>query len=334
MLKSVIIGCGLIAQSHVQAISNISGVELVAVSDIQKEKADLLAQQYSCQSYKDSKLMLDEMKPDFAVICVPTFLHKDYVKMCADRGVHVLCEKPLERSVEACEELVNIVKKSRIIFMTAQVVRFWSGYVDIKKMFDDGEIGDIYMMHFRRVSSRAGTYGQWLFVPELGGGAMHDMLVHDVDFLRYLAGPFDRCFSNAVKDDTGCYNNVMANIIHKNGIRAVAEVSFTMQTGYPFSFSVSIIGTKATVEYSYSAGATIAERASSASKMKIWKKDLGLTVAEIEDYDAYQKQMDYFVNCVRTNTQPTIITPDESLEVIKMIDAIHKSADEEKIIAL
>ena len=126
----------------------------------------------------------------------------------------------------------------------------------------------------------------------------------------------------------------MANIIHKNGIQALAEVSFTMQTGYPFSFSVSIVGTKATVEYSYSAGATIADRKNSKSEMNIWRKNVGLEVKNIELYDAYKRQMEYFLNCVKENKQPEIITPEQSLEVITMIKALHRSADTGKIVEI
>lgn len=333
-MKVVIIGCGLIARSHAQALSEINGAELVGVCDQRIEAAQSIANEYKCRSYNDATDLLVDMKPDAAVICVPTYYHNHYVKLCAKHGIHVLCEKPLERTVEACVDLVNTVKTSNIVFMTAQVVRFWAGYVDIKEMLDNDEIGNIYMMHLRRVSSKAGQYGQWLFKPELGGGAMYDMLVHDVDFLRYAAGPFEKCYANATKDETQCYNNVMANIIHKNGIHAVAEVSFTMQTGYPFSFSVNIVGTKATVEYNYSAGATIADRANSKSEMKIWRKDIGLEVKQIKTYDAYKRQMEYFLDCVKENKQPEIITPEQSLEVITMIDALHRSAEAGKIIEI
>ena len=333
-MKFVLIGCGLIAASHAEAIGRMKDAKLLAVCDIKDEAADQLAEKCRCRVYTDVELMLDEIQPDAAVICVPTFVHEIYVSMCAKRKIHVLCEKPLERNPLNCRKLIEGVKEAGIIFMTAQVVRFWAGYVDIKKMFESGELGQIYMMHLRRVSSRAGQYGQWLFQPDLGGGAMHDMLVHDVDYLRYVAGPFERCYANAVKDETGCYNNVMANIIHKNGIHAVAEVSFTMQTGYPFSFSVHIVGTEATVEYSYSAGATIADRSGSRCETKIWRKNKGLEEYPVEEYDAYQKQLEYFVECIREGRQPEVITPEQSYEVISMIDAIHRSADSGEIIVL
>ncbi len=326
-MNIVLIGCGLIAASHAEAIRAIDGAVLAGACDSNPEAASRIAAEYGCPAFGDAAEMLDRVKPDIAVICVPTFVHGEYVKLCAGRKVHVLCEKPLERTVEACASLLESVKSAGIVFMTAQVVRFWSGYVEIKEMYDRGELGEVYMMHLRRVSSRAGQYGQWLFNPDLGGGAMHDMLVHDVDFLRYFAGPFQSCYANAVKDDTGCYNNVMANIIHKNKVHAVAEVSFTMQTGYPFSFSVHIVGTKATVEYSYAAGATIADRSSSRTEMKIWRQNTGLEEVALQPYDAYKRQMEHFLACVAEKRMPCLVTPEESYDVIRMIDSLHISAD-------
>lgn len=333
-MKLVLIGCGLIAASHVQAIQKMEGARLAAVCDTNAAAAERLAAECGCPAYQDAARMLQEIKPEACIICVPTFLHEEYTKLCALQGVHVLCEKPLERSVEACGRLLEAVQNAGIVFMTAQVVRFWSGYAEIKDMVERGEVGTIYMAHLRRVSSRAGQYGQWLFNPSLGGGAMHDMLVHDIDFLRYLAGPFASCYANAVKDETGCYNNVMANVVHCNGMHAVAEVSFTMQTAYPFSFSLHLVGTKATVEYSYSAGATIADRSGSKAELKVWEKDKGLKEIPLNGYDAYERQMRYFLDCVKHHTAPEIITPQQSYEVIEMIDALHRSADTGEIIRL
>ncbi len=331
-MKIVLIGCGLIADSHAGAVRSLEGARLVGACDEKSEAAERIARENGCPAYRDAAAMLEETKPDAAVICVPTFVHGHYAKLCAAKKVAILCEKPLERSAAACRSLLEAVRASGVVFMTAQVVRFWSGYVEIKEMFDRGEIGDVYMMRLRRVSSRAGQYGAWLFDPNLGGGAMHDMMVHDIDYLRYVAGPFASCYANAVKDETGCYNNVMANIIHRNGIHAVAETSFTMQTGYPFSFSVNIVGTKATVEYSYSAGATIADRSGSKTELKIWRKDSGPTTAALTPYDAYQRQMRYFLDCVRNRRQPEVITPEESYDVISLIDALHHSADTGEIV--
>lgn len=326
MVNVVIIGFGRIAQNHIAAISALCDVRLVGICSKSAEKVNNACKESDCKGYTDAEKMLTELKPDAAIICVPTNIHEEYVKLCAKFGVAVLCEKPLTRTTGACKRVVDAVKESGIIFMTAQVVRFWPGYVEIKKMIDKKEFGDIYMIRFRRVTSRDDAVAQWLNMPKLGGGAIHDMLVHDIDYLRYIAGPFERCFANATKDESGCYNNVMANVVCKNGIHALAEASFTMQTGYPFSFSISITGNEATLEYSYHAGIRIADTDEAESSMKIWRKGTGLEILNIKEEDAFVRQMKYFTDCVRDKKKPDLITPDESYEVILAIDALHESA--------
>ena len=331
MYKIVIIGCGLIAMSHVNAIKAIDEATLVGVCDVVEASAKRLGEACNVPAYTDCEAMLQQVRPDVAIIAVPTYYHKGYAQLCAKYRVNVLCEKPLERTIPDSQELIRSVEDADIVFMTAQVVRFWPGYVQIKKMVENGEVGQIYMAHLRRASSKAGQYGAWLFKPELGGGAMHDMLVHDVDFLRYLCGPFESCYANAAKDETGCYNHVMANILHKNGIHAVAEATMTMQTGYPFSFFILLSGSEATVEYRFSAGATIAERGGSECSFKIWRKDKGLETVEIDNYDVYEAQLRYFLDCCARHEQPQVVPHQDSLDVIRMIDHIHQSADTGRI---
>ena len=323
----VIFGCGRIARSHADAVRQLDGVEIIGVCDHKQENADRFASELgNCAAYADPDRCLAELHPDAAVICTPTFTHTEYVTVCARHGVAVLCEKPLERTTGACRRLLDEVAKSDILFMTAQVVRFWPGYVELKERIDSGEFGQIYMIRFRRVTSREDSAAGWLNVPRLGGGAIHDMLVHDVDYLRYIAGPFESGYANAIKDDSGCYNNVMANIQCKNGVRAMAEASFTMQTGYPFSFSVSVNGEKATLEYEYHAGVRIADTDCAEGRMRIWRQGTGLEEIPIGNGDGFVRQMKYFTDCVRAGEKPKLITPEQSYEVIFMVDALHESA--------
>lgn len=334
MVRIVIIGCGRIARSHIGAIRTLDDVRIVGLFDHAPAKAVGLAEELGCGIYDDMEKMLNEQHPDAAVICVPTFAHEEYVKICASHGVAVLCEKPLARTPGACARILDAVREAGIVFMTAQVVRFWPGYVEIKRMIDRNEFGKILMIRFRRVTSRDDAIAKWLNMPRLGGGAIHDMLVHDADFLRYICGPFDRCYANATKDESGCYNNVMANIICKNGTHAMAEASFTMQTGYPFSFSVSVIGSEATLEYDYHAGIRIADTDEAESNLRIWRKGTGLEVLPVENADAFARQMRYFADCVSEGRQPEIITPEQTREVILLIDALHESAHTGSVIRL
>ena len=94
---------------------------------------------------------------------------------------------------------------------------------------------------------------------------------------------------------------------------------------------ILLSGSEATVEYRFSAGATIAERGGSECSFKIWRKDKGLETVEIDNYDAYEAQLRYFLDCCARHEQPQVVPHQDSLDVIRMIDHIHQSADTGRI---
>jgi predicted dehydrogenase len=333
MHKIAIIGAGMISNSHAKAISNIADAELIAVCDIKESSAKNLALKNGCVFYTDIETMLKkENDIEIVIIAVPTFLHNEVVSKCAKYKKHILCEKPLELTVKKTENLLESVHDANVIFMTAQVVRFWTGYVEIKKMYDSGEIGEVFLAYATRCSQMQSWGNTWLVNPELGQGAILDMHVHDIDYLRYLLGPIDHAYCAAKKDETECFNSAFSTIAFKNGAKSVAQTSFNMQDGYPFTMTLQIIGTLATVEMKYCAGFNIGERDSIASELRIFKKGSEPIVKKLELYDGYTRQLEYFLNCVKKNSQPGKVPHDQNLEVIKAACAIRESAETEKIV--
>ena len=114
-------------------------------------------------------------------------------------------------SEQGARRVQRVVAETGIPYMTAQVVRFWTGYADIKRLIDSGEVGDITQSYFSRCSQIQRWDNDWMFDPVTGGGALHDMMVHDVDFMNYLFGAAESAYALASKDETRCYNNVFAS---------------------------------------------------------------------------------------------------------------------------
>jgi predicted dehydrogenase len=333
MHKIAIIGAGMISYSHANAISNLSNAELIAVCDINEKSAKKLGAENDCPYYTNVETMLDlEKEIEIVIITVPTFLHEEIVSLCSKYKKQILCEKPLELTVDKTKKLLNSVHDAGVIFMTAQVVRFWTGYTQIKRMYDTGELGDVYLAYATRCSVMQSWGNTWLVDPNLGQGAILDMHVHDIDYLRHLLGPVDYVFCAANKDSTQCYNSAFSTICFKNGAKSVAQTSFNMQDNYPFTMSLQIIGTLATVEMKYSAGTNIGQRDSIDSEIRIFKKGAQPIIETLDLYDGYTKQLAYFLDCVDKNIQPERVPHDENLEVIKIACAIRHSAQtEEKI---
>jgi predicted dehydrogenase len=329
-----IIGAGLVSWSHAESIRNIDNACLKAVADILEEPGRALAKEFECDYYQDAEEMLKRADIQIVIIAIPTFLHEKYVTLCAQYGKHVLCEKPIEMTVEATKRMLDNVEKSGIIFMIGQVVRFWGGYTEIKKLYESGELGKVYMAYASRCSEIPKWGSKWMLDPEKGGGAIQELHVHDIDFLRYVFGEIDYVYCLANKDDTGCWNHAMSSIAFKSGEKAVAEAAYTMSSGYPFTMFFKAAGTKGTVEFYYKAGYNIGERDASSSELRIFRNNMEPVIMKIEQHDPYEDQFRYFLTCVEEGKQPERIPHHENLDVIQALVALRESADTGLIIHL
>jgi predicted dehydrogenase len=291
------------------------------------EKARQAGEKAGCPAFTDCREMLERMPEiDVCLIATPTYTHADLIEMCASYGKPTLCEKPLTMRPADADRILSVVGKTGIPCMTAQVVRFWTGYTRLKRMMADGEFGTIHMSYFSRCSERQTWGNNWLFDPEKGGGAMFDMMVHDVDFMLYLYGPAKKVYTLASRDDTLCYANVFASMEFESGALGVAETSFTMRSGYPFTMYAKIMGEKATAEFTYRAGYDINQRDGALCALDIYRDGQPPERLKPDQYDAYAAEIAYFLECLDRGVKPEVITPEESREVVRTVNAIERSA--------
>jgi len=329
MTKVAIVGAGAVAGLHAKAVASLDGVTLCAVSDPLPGKADALAAAHGATTYRELDDMLDREEIDVVILSLPTFLHAEYVERCAARGINILCEKPIEMSLEDARKVVASAENHGVALMVAQVVRFWPGYVDLKRMYDAGELGDVLMASFSR-SSTVPARGGWIIDPDKGRGAIQDMHIHDIDFASYLFGPAERVYSHAVRDYTGCFDHVVSNVTFRNGIKAVAEAAFTPKNTYPFSTSFRVCGTDATAEYSYRAspGNTTANVQ---AQLQVFRQDSPVENVVVADYDPYARQLEYFVDRATKKLPIDVVPLADSLRSISLLDAVRASAASERI---
>jgi predicted dehydrogenase len=332
MQKIAIIGAGFIGGAHAAACSNSKILDLVAVCDVNEKASKELADKLNIPHFTDAEKMLKEADIDIVDICVPTFLHKENVILAAKYGKHVICEKPVTLTLEDMDEMMAAVKKAGVKFMVAQVLRFWPEYVEIKKMYDNGDFGDVKMVYANRLAQHP-NWSEWHKDPKNSGGGLFDLHLHDIDEVHHMFGPVDSVYAVGWRSDTGCYNHVISSLKFKNGVRAVVEGAFDMTENYPFTMSFRIVGETRTAEYTMTAGFNLEDVASSRRDLYVFENGKTPNKVEIDlNLDAYQAELDYFADCVENNQMPKIITPEESREVLKIIIAIQKSIETGQVV--
>ena len=333
MLKAGIAGSGFIGSAHAAAYSGINGVELAAIADVNEAAGKKAAEENDCRFYNDFDQMLKNEDIDIVDICLPTFLHEKYVIKALEAGKHVICEKPFALRIEEAENMVKTARSAGVRFMIAQVIRFWPEYVKARELYRQGTFGTVKMVHACRLAQHP-DWTTWHRDVEKSGGGLFDLHIHDIDYMCFLFGDVERVYAVGEKDENNCWNHVFTTLEFKNGVSAAVEGAFEMTKDYPFTMSMRINGTEATFEYLFSAGFNLENTDEARRSAVLFSNGSSPRVLEIDPYDAYTKELEYFTGCVRDGVEVSEALPENSLYVLKVIHAARESLESGKVIRL
>lgn len=174
MLKTVIVGVGIMGQNHARVLSEIS--TLVAVCDINERQGKKVARKYGAEYFKDYRNL--SKRVDAAIIAVPTYLHEKVAVDILSQGIDILVEKPLSDSTKSCLRIVNYAKKMNRILAVGQIERFNPAVRKAKELIDSKEWGEVISISARRFSNYPSRIRDV--------GVIFDLSIHDIDIIRYL----------------------------------------------------------------------------------------------------------------------------------------------------
>ncbi|MGO4544164.1 Gfo/Idh/MocA family protein [Paenibacillus sp. 2TAB23] len=182
-----LIGCGAMGKVYVDRLMRIKGVRVAAVCHPEWAKAAALAELPQAKIYESFSEMI--ARPDIDIICVtlPTYLHKEYVRMALEAGKHVICEKPLTLTEEDCWELIETSRAKGVKLCVAHVVRFFPEYKDARLRLHSGEVGAVKSVRTTRASLMPAE-NSWFLDKRKSGGVVFDLMIHDIDYVLWLLG--------------------------------------------------------------------------------------------------------------------------------------------------
>lgn len=145
----VLIGCGYIGEDHLSQIYYQENVHVVAVVDVDLERARFLARKYGVEEFgTDYKSYLTREDVDVVIIATYVDSHLPIMKACVEAGKHVLCEKPVASNREDGEEFFRVAEKADVNVLVGHILRYNKSYCKIKEMIDQGVIGQLRFIHF------------------------------------------------------------------------------------------------------------------------------------------------------------------------------------------
>jgi predicted dehydrogenase len=191
-VRAAIIGIGAIARLHARALADIPGVELVAATCRTEDKGRAFAAEFGCAWHADTARMLRREKPDFVTVATPSGAHLESVLAAARRGVHVICEKPLEITLKRIDRMLAAVGKAGITFGAIFPQRFNPVLTTVHAAAAAGRFGSLAIAASYVPWWRDDAYygpGRWQGTKALdGGGALMNQSIHGVDALQWIVG--------------------------------------------------------------------------------------------------------------------------------------------------
>jgi predicted dehydrogenase len=238
-----LIGAGGIGQVRAMALKNLDGCELTAIADVDKERAKAVAPNPRTLIFDDYQKLLADDEVDAVVVSTPPQFHEEIVIAALEAGKHVLCEKPLANTVEACRRMVETSRKTKRTLATGFNHRYFPAIQFVKQALHSGVIGELD--HIRAFAGHTGLSefsAKWMYDKKvIGGGALMDNGIHIIDLTRYLLGEVDEVFGiatcNIWKLDQS-EDNGFALMRSPHGKNAILHATWAEWKGYRFHIDV------------------------------------------------------------------------------------------------
>ena len=354
VLRIGIIGAGGIAtHCHMPAYQKMNNVKIVAICDIKPEKAKLFADSFSIPAiYEDYKEMIAKEELDAVDICTPNYLHSVMAVDALNSGLHVMCEKPDAVSVEEAVKMKEASEKNGKVLIVMRNNRFMNVSTFAKKFIDAGKMGEIYASRcgWQRRGGIPGKGGWFTTKAQSGGGPLIDLGVHMIDLTMWLMGnpkpvsvsgcTYSKFANNDVSDSVnssfgekksdGTFDVedlAMGFIRFENGACMQIEFSWASNIAKERRF-FELRGTKAGARWD-----SLDDK-----NLYIFTEEFGSTV----DYcpktagknpQHHEANLRHFVDVVLNGAEP-IFLPDQGIDMIKILNAIYKSAETGKEVIL
>jgi UDP-N-acetyl-2-amino-2-deoxyglucuronate dehydrogenase len=251
-IRLMLVGCGRISDRHFDAIESIPDLGLVAVCDEDHERARVAGERFSVPAFTSYGAMLAESDAHVAVICTPSGLHPRHGIMAAERGLHVISEKPMATRMEDADALVRACDEANVHLFVVKQNRLNPGVVLLKRAIEKGRFGRIFLANTTVRWQRPQSYydmAPWRGTWEFDGGAFMNQASHYVDMIQWLIGPVETVSARTgtlarriESEDTG-----VALLRFRNGAFGVIEVTML---AYPKNMegSITVLGEKGTVK--------------------------------------------------------------------------------------
>jgi perosamine synthetase len=311
--RVAIVGCGRIGQWHMKAYRHHPGAEVVAVADVDFDRARAMAAEVGANAYRSHSEMLASETLDAASVCSVPSTHHNITIDLLEAGVHVLCEKPLALTVAELREMLDKARTANRLLMPAFKYRFHEEIENARRLLATGSLGRI--LTFRVMfGGQLDMSGTWYVRPEVsGGGVLMDNGSHSIDLIRHLLGEIGEVTAEATNsqsygvEDTG-------KLIVRLEDGAVGTVDLSWAMAVPSRAYLEIFGEHGTIL------ADVEGMSYKFGTWKDWKRLPNQTGWE----ETFVRQAGSFLGAI-VRKHPPVVTSEDGLRTQILLEAAYES---------
>jgi predicted dehydrogenase len=330
MIRTGIAGLGFMGKMHFRCYQALKDVQVAAICDIDKARfedtagaagniagAEAPLDFTGIGLYDDFDKMLAEANLDALSVTLPTYMHKQFTLKALAAGVNVLCEKPMALTVDDGREMQAAANQSGKLLQIGHCIRFWPEYAKTKELIDSGRYGKVRAATFQRLSlTPTWSWNGWLMDPAKSGSAAVDLHIHDSDFVQYVFGMPKAVFSRTSRGPAGDADHIVTQYVYDDDCVVTAEGGWSMSPTFGFEMSFNIVLEKAAIVYD----------CTRSPAFKVCPSEGDAFTPEIASGDGYSNEIAHFIQAVRGETVPPIITPEQSVDSVRLVLAEKQSA--------
>jgi len=328
-IRCGVIGLGWFGEHHVDALKELPMAEVIAVCTRRPDRVKEVAEKYGVpKAYTNYHDLLADNDIDMVTVVTHVSDHVQPTVDALQAGKHVFLEKPMADSQEECDQIIAEVDKSDKCFMVGHICRFDTAYALAKEEIEAGHIGQILTMHARRNLAKWITESHLQKISALFGDG-----VHDLDLMFWYSGAKPK----SVYAQT---LNTRPHLPHADlgwamfrldsGAIAVIENVWCLPDNVPTAIDarMEIVGTDGAIHIDNSGNhyTVLTQKGLSYPQSTYWPKVHGLRRGYLKE------EFDYFLKCVVKGEKPTIITPQESRDVVVAMKMAELSAKENRVV--
>jgi predicted dehydrogenase len=335
-LRVAVVGCGFQGRLHLECLHNVN-VEIVAVCDVDLDRAKTQAQAWSAKPYKDYQELLERESLDLLTICTMPDTHRDIAVSAFQSGCHVLCEKPFALTADDAHEMVVAAHRAKRLLTVGFNMRYTAAAQSVAEFVRSPEFGHPVCARGWMLSETIPWWGRHYIKRVSGGGALAATAVHILDLVMWLVGdkqpttvtasmaklfPSKRWSSAPSAESMSLYDTedmFFGHVRFSDGFWLSVEGSWLWDSpGSGWDYSFDLVGTRGQARLS-------PLRLTTETDEGVLVEVTGGRPSEFDFRASTQAEIADFVNAVREERYP-LVRAEEALLVQSVVDALYRSA--------